>query len=52
MKKLKTMWNEFVKDESAQGMVEYILILMAVIGFVFIHEKTTTWFFGERFEEC
>lgn len=27
---LKAMWN----DESAQGMVEYILILVAVIGFV------------------
>lgn len=31
-KNLKAMWN----DESAQGMVEYILILVAVIGFVFL----------------
>ncbi len=29
-KNLKALWN----DESAQGMVEYILILVAVIGFV------------------
>lgn len=31
-KNLKAMWN----DESAQGMVEYILILVAVIGFVIL----------------
>ncbi len=31
-KDLKAMWN----DESAQGMVEYILILAAVIGFVML----------------
>jgi Flp pilus assembly pilin Flp len=31
-KNLKAMWN----DESAQGMVEYILILVAVIGFVML----------------
>jgi Flp pilus assembly pilin Flp len=31
-KNLTAMWN----DESAQGMVEYILILVAVIGFVFL----------------
>lgn len=31
-KELKAMWN----DESAQGMVEYILILAAVIGFVML----------------
>lgn len=31
-KDLKALWN----DESAQGMVEYILILAAVIGFVML----------------
>ncbi len=31
-KNLKAMWN----DESEQGMVEYILILVAVIGFVML----------------
>ncbi len=31
-KNFKAMWN----DESGQGMVEYILILVAVIGFVFL----------------
>lgn len=34
MKNIKKTMNEFMKDESAQGMVEYILILVAVIGFV------------------
>lgn len=36
MKSIKKLFNDFTKDESAQGMVEYILILVAVIGFVFL----------------
>jgi Flp pilus assembly pilin Flp len=36
MKNLKKNFKAFLKDESAQGMVEYILILVAVIGFVMI----------------
>lgn len=36
MNKLKKSLNEMWKDESAQGMVEYILILVAVVGFVMI----------------
>lgn len=33
---MKKLFKDFAKDESAQGMVEYILILVAVIGFVMI----------------
>ena len=36
MKALKKNLNAMWKDESAQGMVEYILILVAVIGFVML----------------
>ena len=36
MKKFKKLMKDFAKDESAQGMVEYILILVAVIGFVML----------------
>lgn len=36
MNKLKKSLSEMWKDESAQGMVEYILILVAVVGFVMI----------------
>lgn len=36
MKNLKKLMKDFAKDESAQGMVEYILILVAVIGFVMV----------------
>lgn len=36
MKNLKKNFKAFLKDESAQGMVEYILILVAVIGFVML----------------
>lgn len=36
MKGLKNNLKALWQDESAQGMVEYILILVAVIGFVML----------------
>lgn len=36
MEGLKKEIKALLKDESAQGMVEYILILVAVIGFVML----------------
>lgn len=36
MKNLKKIGKDFIKDESAQGMVEYILIVVAVITLVMI----------------
>lgn len=46
MKDIKKTLKDFLKDESAQGMVEYILILAAVIGLVIVAKKK----FGEQLE--
>ena len=36
MKKLKTHFSKKMKDQSGQGMMEYILLLVVIVGLVFI----------------
>lgn len=43
LKKLKTNFSEKVKDQSGQGMLEYILLLVVIVGLVlFLKEPLKT----------
>lgn len=36
MNKLKSFARRFIKDESGQGMAEYVLLIVVVVGVAFI----------------
>ncbi len=36
---MKKYFTNFLKDESAQGATEYILLLVAVVGMVFVFKE-------------
>ena len=39
MKKLKAKFNEILKDESGQGMTEYILLVVVVVAIAIIFKS-------------
>jgi Flp pilus assembly pilin Flp len=40
MKNFKKKFNEMVKDESAQGMTEYVLLVMVVVAIVILFKDS------------
>ncbi|MBX3017023.1 MAG: hypothetical protein KF767_03970 [Bdellovibrionaceae bacterium] len=39
MNKLKTFARRFINDESGQGMAEYVLLIVVVVGVAFMFRK-------------
>lgn len=51
MKKLRNIFKDLVKDESAQGATEYILLLVVVVGLAMIFKGKITSMFTEKVDE-
>ena len=51
MKKLRNIFTKLVKDESAQGATEYILLLVVVVGLALIFKDKITGAFKSKVNE-
>jgi Flp pilus assembly pilin Flp len=51
MKKLKNFAKNFINDEGGQGMAEYILLLVVVIGLVIAFKGKISTLMGEQMDK-